>query len=234
MKAIRKPLILLVAIFFLTPYSVFAWSGKVVNVSDGDTAKIVRSDTSEQVKVRFAGIDSPEKKQAYGQAAKKYVNGLIAGKIVRVEPVATDRYGRTVGYIWLNSKEINLKIVAAGYAWMYRQYSPKPKNRAARYHNAEASAKVRKAGLWQDGNPTPPWEWRKAKRSSRKKGIARSSSDVIVGKYHGNIKSRIFHKPGCRYYDCKFCTEGFSSKEKAIRAGFKPCKICKPCGICKP
>jgi endonuclease YncB( thermonuclease family) len=195
---------------------------------DGDTAKIVRSDTGKQIKVRFAGIDTPEKKQAYGQAAKKYVKGLIAGKTVRVEPVTIDRYGRTVGYIWLNGKEINLKIVAAGYAWMYRQYSPKPKSRAAKYHNAEASAKVRKAGLWKDPNPMPPWEWRRAKRNSRKKSIAKSSSDVVVGKYHGNVESRIFHKPGCRYYDCKHCTEGFSSRAKAIRAGYKPCGMCKP------
>ena len=153
MKVKRKSVVLLIAIFLLAPLTLFAWSGKVVSVMDGDTAKIVREDTGQQIKVRFAGIDSPEKKQAYGQAARKYVNGLIAGKTVRVEPVATDRYGRTVGYIWLNDKEINLKIVAAGYAWMYRQYSPKPKRRAAKYHNAEASAKVRKAGLWNDLNP---------------------------------------------------------------------------------
>lgn len=168
------------------------------------------------------------KKQAYGQAARKYVNELIAGKTVRVEPVDEDRYGRTVGYIWLNGKEINFKIVAAGYAWMYRQYSPKPKNRAAKYHNAEASAKVRKAGLWNDSNPTPPWQWRQARRLSRKKGVATSSSDVVVGRYHGDIETRIFHKPGCEFYDCKHYTEGFSSRKKAFLAGFRPCKVCNP------
>lgn len=215
-------------VLLLIPSTLLAWTGKVVTVSDGNTAKIVQSDTGTLVKVRFAGIDSPEKKQAYGQEARKYINGLIAGEMVRVEPVGQDRYGRTVGYIWLNGKEINLKIVAAGYAWMYRQYSPKPKSRAAKYHNAEASAKVRKAGLWQDPNPIPPWEWRKAKRSSRKKGISTSSSDVVVGKYHGNIESRIFHKPGCKHYDDKHCVEGFASRKKAIRAGYRPCRVCKP------
>jgi len=105
-----------------------------------------------------------------------------------------------------------LKIVAAGYAWMYRQHAPKPKNRAAEYHNAGASAKVCKAGLWRDSNPFPPWEWRKAKGSIGKKGIARSSADVIVGMYHGNIESRVFHKPGCRHYYCKNCIEGRTLK----------------------
>lgn len=228
MKAMRKPVILIIAILFLLPCSVFAWSGKVVGVIDGDTAKIVRSDTGEQIKVRFAGIDTPEKKQAYGQAAKKYVNALIAGKTVRVEHLTIDRYGRTVGYIWLNGKEVNLEIVKAGYAWVYRRYIPKPRTRGNIYLQAEASAKGDKAGLWKAPNPTPPWEWRKAKRNSQKKGIARSSTDVVVGKYHGNIKSRVFHKPGCKAYDCKHCVEGFSSREKAIRAGFKPCGMCKP------
>ncbi len=88
---------ILIILFFLIPSTLLAWSGKVVGVMDGDTAKIVREDTGKQIKVRFAGIDSPEKKQAYGQAARKYVNGLIADKTVRVEPVATDRYGRKEG-----------------------------------------------------------------------------------------------------------------------------------------
>ena len=225
---IHPTFILIIIFFLLIPSTILAWSGKVVSVSDGDTAKIVRSDTGEQIKVRFAGIDSPEKKQAYGQAARKYVNGLILNQTVEVEDIGLDRYGRTLGYIWLNGKEVNLKIVAAGYAWMYRQYSPKPKNRAAKYHNAEASAKVRNAGLWQKSNPTPPWEWRHAKRSNPKKGIATSRTDVVVGKYHGNIKSRVFHRPGCEQYNCKNCVEGFSSREKAIRAGYRPCGICKP------
>ena len=29
--------------------------------------------------------------------------------------------------------------------------------------------------------------------------------------YHGNVSSRIYHDPGCRYYNCKNCTREFSS-----------------------
>ena len=156
-------------VLLFIPSILLAWTGKVVSVVDGDTAKVVRSDTHKQVKIRFAGIDSPEKKMPYGQAAKRYVASLIAGKIVKIEPLTTDRYGRTVGYIWLDGKEINLDIVKAGYAWVYRKYIPKPKSRGERYLEAEASARRRRAGLWQDSNPTPPWEWRKAKRMKRKR-----------------------------------------------------------------
>jgi hypothetical protein len=46
--------------------------------------------------------------------------------------------------------------------------------------------------------------------------------------YHGNRKSHVFHRPGCRYYDCKNCVVVFHSRGEALKAGFRPCKICRP------
>lgn len=46
--------------------------------------------------------------------------------------------------------------------------------------------------------------------------------------YHGNTQSDIFHDSGCRYYNCKKCVVKFDSREKAISAGYRACKICKP------
>lgn len=46
--------------------------------------------------------------------------------------------------------------------------------------------------------------------------------------FHGNVKSRKFHRPLCRYYDCKNCTAVFKTREQAIQAGYVPCKVCKP------
>ncbi|MUM78294.1 hypothetical protein GKC30_11675 [Pseudodesulfovibrio sp. F-1] len=46
--------------------------------------------------------------------------------------------------------------------------------------------------------------------------------------FHGNNKSRVFHDQGCRYFNCKNCTELFQNRQEAIQAGFKPCGICKP------
>jgi micrococcal nuclease len=43
-------------------------SNRVVSVSDGDTVTVLRDGTA--VKVRLAGIDAPESKQASGQASK--------------------------------------------------------------------------------------------------------------------------------------------------------------------
>ena len=46
--------------------------------------------------------------------------------------------------------------------------------------------------------------------------------------YHGNINSNVFHSSICQYYDCSNCTVNFNSREEAIKAGYRPCKICNP------
>jgi endonuclease YncB( thermonuclease family) len=74
-----KPLFLIIAIFLaLLPISASAFPGKVVGITDGDTVKILRSDTHIQVKIRLAGIDTSEKKQAFSQKAKQFTASLIA------------------------------------------------------------------------------------------------------------------------------------------------------------
>ena len=46
--------------------------------------------------------------------------------------------------------------------------------------------------------------------------------------YHGNLKSRKFHAPDCRYYHCKNCRAVFKGRTSAIQAGYIPCKVCRP------
>ncbi|MCA1905129.1 MAG: hypothetical protein LDL11_00890 [Desulfarculus sp.] len=46
--------------------------------------------------------------------------------------------------------------------------------------------------------------------------------------YHGNLKSKKFHRPGCRYYDCPNCQAVFRSREQALAAGYLPCRVCRP------
>jgi len=77
----------------LLPISVHAFPGKVVGITDGDTVKILRTDSRIQVKIRLASIDTPEKKQAYGQQAKKFTASLIGNRMVEVKPITKDRYG---------------------------------------------------------------------------------------------------------------------------------------------
>ena len=59
-------------------------------------------------------------------------------------------------------------------------------------------------------------------------GAAPAIEPVARTVYHGNVKSHVFHRPGCRYYFCKNCTMAFTSREQALAAGYRPCKVCQP------
>ena len=141
-------------------------SGKVVKVVDGDTIDILQNRST--VRIRLNGIDAPERGQAFGTRAKQFVLDVAAQQTVTVEIKDVDRYGRSVGDVFLpDGRNLNREIVAAGYAWWYRKYS---KDQAL--GRLEEDARRDRRGLWQDKNPMPPWEWRKLKREGAGVGKA--------------------------------------------------------------
>ncbi|AMV70741.1 nuclease [Desulfuromonas sp. DDH964] len=148
--------LLAILLLFLSTSPVFAlsFSGKVVKVSDGDTIQVMHDGHAE--KIRLAGIDCPEKKQAFGQAAKRFTLDLAAQKVVTVKIETTDRYGRTVGEVILpGGKSLNRELVRAGYAWWYQKYSSD-----TTLGLLESEARAAHRGLWAVPDPVPPWEWR--------------------------------------------------------------------------
>jgi endonuclease YncB( thermonuclease family) len=70
-------------------------------------------------KVRLYGIDTPEKRQDFGNKAKQFTSDMVFGKYVEVEPVTKDRYGRTVGLVYINGQCLNEELIRAGFAWVY-------------------------------------------------------------------------------------------------------------------
>ena len=137
--------------------------GRVVGVADGDTITVLDSDKA-QHKIRLAGIDAPEKKQAFGNRSKESLSELVFDKTVNVETEKRDRYGRQIGKVLVNGQDVNLVQVERGMAWFYRQYQREqsPNDRRL-YEAAEDAAKAGKRGLWRDVDPVPPWEWRKGR-----------------------------------------------------------------------
>jgi endonuclease YncB( thermonuclease family) len=132
-------------------------SGRVVAVADGDTLTVLDGG-NQQHRIRLAEIDAPEKRQAFGQRAKQSLSDLCYGKSAQVAVATQDRYGRSVGRVSCGGIDANLEQVRRGLAWAYRQYRP-----SAKILQAEASARQARAGLWQDGSPMPPWEFRHGK-----------------------------------------------------------------------
>jgi len=138
--------------------------GQVVKVADGDTITVL-DDAQAQHKIRLAGIDAPEKGQDHGELSRQALAALVAGKRVRVQVQGKDKYGRTIGRVFVGSPEVdvNLAQVRAGWAWHYLQFAPK----AADLARGETEARAARAGLWALPTPTPPWEWRKKAKAAQ-------------------------------------------------------------------
>jgi endonuclease YncB( thermonuclease family) len=150
----------------------------------------------------------PEHDQPFGERAKKNLSAAVMGKDVRVEWAKQDRYGRLVGKLWVKPADVqcdtadsdcaqrktldaNLAQLTVGLAWHYKEYEKEqsPEDRG-RYAFAEQEARARKAGLWADPDPTPPWDWRHGTAGGPVKKVTSSG---------------ICHEPG---------TPGYSSTKK--------------------
>ena len=157
---------LLVLLSFLFVSSSYAGPLKVSRVTDGDTIH-VRDGRIEKT-IRLVGIDAPEvshKKrepsQPYGQAATKYFAGLVLNKTVEIKDYGQDRYGRTLGVVFQEGKNVNLEMLTAGYAEVYRG-TPAAGFDSAPYWKAEEEARAAKKEMWAQGDRyMSPREWRR-------------------------------------------------------------------------
>ncbi len=205
----------LLVFVLLVPSLLHAWSGKVVGVADGDTITVLRK--KKQVRIRLHGVDTPEKKQAFGQQAKSFTAQLTTGKVVDVKQTDTDKYGRAVAVITVDGVNVNRALVEAGYAWVYRKYCEQRYCRD--WIQLEYHAKTERLGLWADPNPISPSQWRRAQRENPK-------AAAIAGAFHGNTRSHVFHARGCQHFNCKNCMIGFETQQEATKAGYRPHRDC--------
>ena len=113
---------ILALLLLLFPLSVEAETlvGKVVGVTDGDTITVLVAERP--VKVRLAEIDTPERKQPWGSRAKQALSSKVFRENVEVRVLNIDRYGRTVGHVWIGDRNINREMIREGHAWVYRRY----------------------------------------------------------------------------------------------------------------
>ena len=114
---------LLVLVLLLLPSIVCSGTinGKVIKVADGDTITIL-TPGNEQIKIRLSAVDTPEGSQAFGKRAKQFTSRMVYKKNVQVEKETVDRYGRTVGFVYIDGANLNEQIIRNGYGWVYRKY----------------------------------------------------------------------------------------------------------------
>jgi micrococcal nuclease len=128
------------------------------SVHDGDTLRLRQGDRV--TKIRFCGIDAPELAQPLGAESRDYLRRLVGTGAVRVVKVEQDRYGRTVGELFLpDGRSVNVEMVRAGMAYHYAKYSGRCSVRGA-IGQAESQAQSNRLGVWAGGYQKP-WDYRK-------------------------------------------------------------------------
>jgi len=134
-----------------TPRSLVA---TVERVTDGDSV-IGITDNGTKLRIRLLGIDAPELPyngklgQPYAEDARDYLDHLIGGKAVRVEVYGPDQYNRVLSVIWDEEVNVNLLMVAMGYAEVYRGAHFVAFCRDL--DHAEAQARRDRVGMWAQG-----------------------------------------------------------------------------------
>ena len=148
----------------------------VVGVSDGDTlkARCGPGGSYKAIKVRLNGIDAPERRQPFGERAKRAMSSLVYMREAELDCIDVDRYGRSVCKVMVapasapggpKTLDAGLAMVTLGMAWWYRAYArEQTAQERGQYEFAEAQARANRVGLWRDADPMPPWEWRHAER----------------------------------------------------------------------
>ena len=143
--------------------------GRVVGVHDGDTITLLMSG-NQQIKVRLAQIDAPETTQAFGQSSQQSLSEMVFNKTITVEKETTDKYGRTVGTLFVEGVVANKEQVKRGMAWVYRHY----------LHDQsllplEETARQSKVGLWVDAEPMAPWDYRHDGKGKKHQAVVQFS-----------------------------------------------------------
>jgi micrococcal nuclease len=160
-----KPLFLIIVIL-IHPAIVHSGQFNCIRVTDGDTITVVTD--GQKLTIRLVGIDAPEKShgkhqpgQPFSQTSKKRLASLVLNKYVDIVPYGKDRYGRTLGVVYVDGKNVNLEMVKAGLAEVYRG-KPASGFDNDPYQKAEDEARQAGAGMWSFGDRyISPKEWRK-------------------------------------------------------------------------
>jgi endonuclease YncB( thermonuclease family) len=123
-------------------------------LTDGDSFRMNGTE------VRMVDIDAPEGKQMCqrdgrdwpcGEEARRKLSGLIGGQQVNCRAQEIDQHGRLLGTCYVGTRNLNLEMVASGFAVAFSN----------RYKREEDQARRGSLGLWS-GQFQRPQDWRHA------------------------------------------------------------------------
>ena len=187
-----KALIPIICFLFL-PTSLLANQFKVTEVYDGDTIKV--KGYRAEIKLRLAGIDAPETSrnkigfgQRYCQEAREYLSDLVLNKAINIKGHGYLNIDLMLGTVFLDGKNINLEMVRAGLAEVYRGESPKDLDLDP-FFKAEREARTAEKGIWIQGDRyISPRTWRKTQR------LRSICTIILFGLYGQKENNKSYHQ----------------------------------------
>lgn len=179
-------------------------------VVDGDTIYL---DNGE--KVRFVGVNTPERGVEGYITSKNFVQKLCLNKEVGIDiddSKHSDRYGRTLGVVIVGGKNVNEMLLKEGLAEI--MYMPPSEFYPYDWANSDTHVSESHSSSSSSSHPTS----------------SESTSSSDSASYVGNANSGKFHEASCN--SVSKMSEGnkvfFSSRDDAINQGYQPCKRCNP------
>lgn len=183
-------------------------SAVCTQVVDGDTIYL---DNGE--KVRFVGVNTPERGVEGYITSKNFVQKLCLNKEVGLDidnAKHSDKYGRTLAVVIVDGKNVNEMLLKEGLAEvMYI-----PPSEFYPYNWADSSTHI----------PNSQNTYVNTHSDSD------SSSSTGSGSYIGNSNSGKFHESSCKWGQktAEHNRVYFDNRNQAISQGYVPCKVCNP------
>jgi micrococcal nuclease len=141
-------------------------TGEAGRVYDGDTFDLRTRDRG-VIRVRFSGIDAPERGQAFSRKATEYLQLLLEKQAVTARCYKDDGNEREVCDVVVNGRDVGLAMIRAGFAWHFKRFEAEQDAETRElYSRGEEEARAKGAGIWSQLEPMAPWDCRKAKRDA--------------------------------------------------------------------
>ena len=178
MHNIGIPVGLIVLVGLLFPGNTWFWKAddpprkknkekryQVIRVYDGDTLQVGKD--NQRIIIRMAGIDAPETGfegrpgQPYSRKAKHYLEKWVKHEKILIKGYGKGGYGRQLAEVFVDSTNINLEMIRAGYAEVYSGKLPETLD-STLYYDAQTQARKKRKGMWRQGQAyKSPRIWRK-------------------------------------------------------------------------
>jgi endonuclease YncB( thermonuclease family)/thiol-disulfide isomerase/thioredoxin len=164
--------------------------GIVTEVRDGQSVVVLVG--GRKLNVQLRGVAAPVLLQEFGGPSRQHLSNLILDKPVEVEFSQLQSEQVVARVIW-NDLDIGLQLIRDGAAWFDKVGNHSLTNdERTLYAEAERLARTEMRGLWSDGSPMPPWEWKRAQKArseapvlttyKRRSGSSLETEDILMSK----------------------------------------------------